>query len=137
MKMYYKLMTYCCGICIALHWGCTFGQVAFSAIWMYTPMMRLLSIMLHPIRKIMAIVLGTCCAPFAETMGLLFSRIHVTNSTGEPPKPAVLHLPKRWDYYSLVFMLQTQLVNHQNLLCSICRNDGIIILSYSCYKLNW
>ena len=87
MKMYYKLMTYCCGICMALHWGCTFGAVAFEAIWIFTPMMRLLSILLHPIRKIMAIVLGTCCAPMIETAGLLFSRIHVVNSTGEPPKP--------------------------------------------------
>ena len=25
--------------------------------------------------------------PFMETMGLFFARIHVTNSTGSPPKP--------------------------------------------------
>ena len=26
-------------------------------------------------------------APIVETFGLIFSRIHVTNSTGEAPKP--------------------------------------------------
>merc|ERR1712110_326600 len=87
MKLYYKLMTYCCGCCIALEWGCTFGAVAFSAIWCFTPMMRLLHILLTPFRKIFSIVLGTCMAPYVETLGLFFSRIHVTNSTGEPPKP--------------------------------------------------
>ena len=86
-KFYYKLMTYCCGICIALQWGCTFGQIAFMAVWIYTPFMRLLSITLTPIRKLISIYLSTFVAPCMETAGLFFSRILVVNSTGQPPKP--------------------------------------------------
>ncbi len=83
----YKILTYLCGICIALYWGCTFACLAFEAIWCCTPSIRALHICLHPIKKIYAITLGAFLAPMMETLGLLFSRIHVTNSTGEPPKP--------------------------------------------------
>ena len=86
-SFYYKLCTYLCGICIALEWGCTFGAVAFSAIWCWTPYMRLMSIALAPTRKIFSIYLSTFVAPCMETAGLLFSRIHVVNSNGAPPKP--------------------------------------------------
>ena len=86
-SFYYKLCTYLCGICIALEWGCTFGAVAFSAIWCWTPYMRLMSIALAPTRKIFSICLSTFVAPCMETAGLFFSRIHVVNSTGAPPKP--------------------------------------------------
>jgi hypothetical protein len=87
MKFYYKLCTYFCGICIALEWGCTFGAVAFYAVWCFTPLMRLLSILLHPVRKLISIYLGTFIAPCFETYGLIFSRIHVVNSTGPAPRP--------------------------------------------------
>jgi len=87
MKFVYKLLTYCCGMCIALSWGCTFGEIAFANIWFFTPFMRLLTIVLHPLKKIFSIMLSTFLAPCIETYGLIFSRIHVTNSTGEPPKP--------------------------------------------------
>ena len=83
----YKLNSFCCGICIALMWGCTFGEVAFGIIWFITPMLRLLHIVLHPTKKILNIILSTCVGPFYETAGLLFSRIHVTQSQGPPPKP--------------------------------------------------
>jgi hypothetical protein len=86
-NIYYKIATYLCGICIALEWGCTFGAVAFSAVWIFTPFMRLLSIILSPIRKLIAIYLSSFVAPCVETAGLIFSRIHVVNSTGAPPKP--------------------------------------------------
>ena len=109
----YKLLTFLCGICIALYWGCTFACLAFEAIWLWTPSIRALHIALHPIKKIYSITLGgenhcfsyarnnnnseklnpllflllAFLAPLMETLGLFFSRIHVTNSTGEPPKP--------------------------------------------------
>ena len=86
-NFYYKLCTYMCGICIALHWGCTFGSVAFSSVWCVTPLMRLLSILLHPIRKLISIYLSTFMAPCVETCGLIFSRIHVVNSNGPAPEP--------------------------------------------------
>ena len=89
-------------------WGCAFAQVAFGSIWCFTPYMRLLSIVLHPFKKFMAIVLGgkkdfvgsinwnktiykiwflVCMAPCMETIGLILSRIHVTQSQSDPPKP--------------------------------------------------
>ena len=59
MALWYKILTYCCGICIALGWGCAFAEVAFGAIWCFTPMMRLLTIVLFPIRKVMSIILSS------------------------------------------------------------------------------
>ena len=59
MACWYKILTYCCGICIALGWGCAFAEVAFSAIWIWTPFMRLLTITLFPIKKIMSIFLSS------------------------------------------------------------------------------
>jgi len=44
-------------------------------------------IIAHPSRKIIALVLSIFLAPFMETFGLFFSRIHVTNSQGPPPPP--------------------------------------------------
>ena len=83
----YKLMTCLCGMCIALYWGCAFAEIAFYVIWIVTPGLRAMHIMLHPVKKIMQIMLSTFVGPWAETVGLLFSRIHVTNSQGPPPKP--------------------------------------------------
>ena len=58
MKCYYKIATLLCGLCYALHWGCMFGAVAFEAIWFWTPVLRLLTIALFPVRKVMAIFLN-------------------------------------------------------------------------------
>lgn len=107
----YKILTYLCGICIALAWGCEFACVSFYVIWFFGPMVRLLHIMLHPIKKIYQIYLSSkpssfilkifknslnktlyktvsflieaFLGPCMETFGLLFSRIHVTQSNGE------------------------------------------------------
>ena len=76
----YKIMSLLCGICAgkfiqsneyclrfilinyfyilkALFWGCTFGCLSFKIIWCITPSMRLLNIVLHPIKKILQIIL--------------------------------------------------------------------------------
>jgi len=50
-------------------------------------MLRLLHITLHPFKKILNILLSTFFGPCYETAGLIFSRIHVTQSQGPPPKP--------------------------------------------------
>ena len=55
----YQLLTYLCGLCVALGWGCTFACVAFSSIWCWTPLLRILSILLHPAKKIISIMLGS------------------------------------------------------------------------------
>lgn len=83
----YKLLTCLFGIFIALYWGCVFAQVSFCSIWCVTPQLRLFHICFHPIRKINALCHATFCGPVFETMGLCFSRISVTNSQGQPPKP--------------------------------------------------
>jgi len=83
----YKFLSCLCGICIALYWGCYFACLSFYAIWCCTPHLRALHICLHPIKKMHSIYLGTFMAPYMETLGLCFSRIHVTNSQGQPPKP--------------------------------------------------
>ena len=83
----YKILTYLCGICIALGWGCNFACISFEVIWFWSPFLRALHIMLHPVRKIFQILLSTFLGPMMEVQALLFSRIHVTQSQGPPPKP--------------------------------------------------
>ena len=53
----YKILTFLCGIFAALSWGCTFGCLSFKIIWCITPSMRLLHIILHPVKKILSILL--------------------------------------------------------------------------------
>lgn len=55
----YQILTYLCGLCVALGWGCSFACVAFGAVWIWTPILRFLSIILHPTKKILAILLGS------------------------------------------------------------------------------
>ena len=83
----YKILTFLCGICIALEWGCVFAQISFSVIWCWGPYLRAMHIMLHPIRKVLQIMLSSFAGPVMEVCALIFSRIHVTQSQGPPPKP--------------------------------------------------
>ena len=83
----YKLVTFFCGLPIALMWGCGFAMISFYEVWLMTPGIRAFQIILSNLRKLMSIYLGAFVAPFYEVGGLLLSRIHVTTSTGEPPKP--------------------------------------------------
>ena len=55
----YKLLTLICGLCVSLYWGCFFGYVAFCSIWIWTPFLRMVSIILHPTKKILGICLGS------------------------------------------------------------------------------
>jgi hypothetical protein len=102
------IATYCCGICTALYWGCTFGSLAFFSIWIWTPFMRFLNIVLNPFKQFFYIILSgkkkflplvifyffilihyslVCVAPAVQVASLIFSRIHVTNSTSDAPEP--------------------------------------------------
>ena len=83
----YQLMTFFCGLCIALAWGCYFASVSFEIIWFWGPYLRSLNILLYPIKKVFQITLSTFYGPIFETIGLLLSRIHVVQSQGPPPKP--------------------------------------------------
>ena len=83
----YKISSFFCGICIALGWGCSFGCLSFGIIWALTPSLRFLNILLHPVKKFISIFLSAFMGPCMETIGLIFSRIHVTNSQGPPPRP--------------------------------------------------
>ena len=57
----YRFLTFICGICIALYWGCEFACLSFYAIWCCTPYLRALHIALHPIKKVYSIMLGSKC----------------------------------------------------------------------------
>ena len=64
----YMIMTFLCGIISALSWGCTFGCLSFIIIWCVTPLLRCISIILHPVKKILSILL-------TSNLNLLFSLI--------------------------------------------------------------
>jgi hypothetical protein len=86
-KICYVILTCLCACPLAFMWGCKFAIVSFKVIWIITPCMRLIHITLFPLRQILSMCLNTFVGPIVETHGLIFSRISVTNSTGEPPKP--------------------------------------------------
>ena len=83
----YRILTCFCGIPLALYWGCLFAIISFHEIWCTTPFIRCLHVSLYSIRKVSSIILGAIVAPIMETYGMLFSRIHVTMSNAEAPKP--------------------------------------------------
>ena len=75
----YKLLTTLCGLCIALHWGCTFAQITFDQVWLITPGLRVCAIYAGCCQKYIGIFVQCCMAPICETCGLCFSKITVTN----------------------------------------------------------
>merc|ERR1712115_184720 len=83
----YKLVTFFCGIFIALDWGCQFGCLMIDIIWCVVPTLRYMHIALQPVRKTYSILLSTFYAPYMEATGMIFSRIHVTKSDGPAPLP--------------------------------------------------
>jgi hypothetical protein len=83
----YKLVTFFAGLPLALAWGCAFAMISFFMVWLFTPFIRALNICMANVRKLMSICLGGIYAPLFEVVGLVFSRINVTNSTGPAPKP--------------------------------------------------
>ncbi|KAJ8302361.1 hypothetical protein KUTeg_021348 [Tegillarca granosa] len=75
----YKFLTTLCGIFIALYWGCEFAAIAFHHIWCFTPMLRLMSILMGCCQKFYNSIVSCCLAPLCETCGLFFSQIKVQN----------------------------------------------------------
>lgn len=55
----YKILTFLCGIFVALAWGCTFAHISFSIIWCFAPALRALHIVLNPFKKIYSILLAS------------------------------------------------------------------------------
>ncbi|XP_033745494.1 caveolin-1-like [Pecten maximus] len=76
----YKFMTFLCGICIALYWGCEFAMIAFDMIWCVTPMMRVHAIYCGCAQKFFGACVNCFLTPICETTGLMFSKITVKNT---------------------------------------------------------
>jgi hypothetical protein len=83
----YNILTFCCGLILAVSWGCLFAEIAFFVIWIVGPLLRALNIIMYPLKKILLIVLSAIWGPIIEIHSLIFSRIHVTMAQGQPPKP--------------------------------------------------
>merc|ERR1712033_103651 len=43
-ELCYKILTFCCGICIAMSWGMEFAYISFAHIWFITPCFKVLEI---------------------------------------------------------------------------------------------
>jgi len=48
----YKLLTYPLSMLLALCWGVSFASVAFTSVYICTPLLRYLTITMHVFRKI-------------------------------------------------------------------------------------
>jgi hypothetical protein len=83
----YNILTFLCGLILACSWGCIFAEIAFGIIWVVGPCLRALNIIMHPLKKILQIILSSILGPIIEVHSLIFSRIHVTMAQGQAPKP--------------------------------------------------
>ncbi|PAA76956.1 hypothetical protein BOX15_Mlig006601g2, partial [Macrostomum lignano] len=82
LSLSYKIATLFCGIFIALHWGCTFGCVAFNEIWYMTPNCKLFELQMRCIKRFVTVMLECCFGPCCAACGMFFSNITVTNKSG-------------------------------------------------------
>ena len=79
----YKVLTFLCGLQTAIFWGCLFACLSFTTIWEWGPIIRYLSVQLHPIRKLYKIYASTFYGPIYEAIGHALSRIRVNYSEGK------------------------------------------------------
>merc|ERR1719158_2561363 len=65
----YKLMTLCCGICIAAEWGCEFADIAFVHIWHITPCFKICELNCGCAQKLYGMCCHCCLTPPCEALG--------------------------------------------------------------------
>ncbi|XP_064606147.1 caveolin-1-like [Liolophura sinensis] len=71
-QLCYNIATFCCGLCIAMNWGCIFAETAFYHIWYITPYLKWLEINCEPMRKLFRMCLSCCLDPVCESIGTVF-----------------------------------------------------------------
>jgi len=69
----YTIMTFCCGICIAMEWGCNFAYIAFVHIWYVTPCFKCLELNCGCCQKLYGMCIHCCLDPICEAIALCFS----------------------------------------------------------------
>lgn len=67
----YVIMTTCCGICIAMEWGCEFAAIAFYHIWFLTPCVKVLEINCVITQKVLTACMNGCCVPLCEACAVI------------------------------------------------------------------
>jgi hypothetical protein len=77
----YKALTVFCAVPLACCWGCKFACLACTNIWCLTPCYRACSIQLAHCRRLLTLIMDSCCGPCCETCGLCLSKIQVKNSS--------------------------------------------------------
>lgn len=79
-ECWYKLLSLCCGICVAIYWGIQFVPVVFSNVWIFTPLRQLVYIACGVwCRSVWYMCLRCFLKPCARSCGLLF--IHCGDGT--------------------------------------------------------
>ncbi|XP_045164740.2 caveolin-1-like [Mercenaria mercenaria] len=76
----YKLLTFLCGLCIALEWGCEFAMLTYSHVWCWTPCLRDFSITMGCAQKFFQSCLSCCVGPCCEAIGKIFSQVKIQKS---------------------------------------------------------
>merc|ERR1712110_824256 len=81
-QLCYTIMTFCCGICIAMEWGCEFAYIAFTHIWFVSPCFKCLEINCGCCQKLYGLCVHCMLDPWSGTGsdGAL-SRRHVRQVT--------------------------------------------------------
>ncbi|KAL8623140.1 hypothetical protein ACOMHN_063360 [Nucella lapillus] len=68
----YMLNTLCCGMCVAMYWGCEFAGIAFQHVWCITPYFKVLELNCLCTQKLYGICVHCLLDPCCEAFGLLF-----------------------------------------------------------------
>jgi len=72
LNLCYKISTLCCGICIAMEWGCEFAYTAFYHIWCISPMLKLCEINCGICKRCFTTCMNCLMEPVCTACGALF-----------------------------------------------------------------
>ncbi|XP_072915608.1 caveolin-1-like [Hemitrygon akajei] len=74
----YQILTGLFGIPLSIVWGIYFAILSFIHIWAVVPCIKSYMIEIQCISRVYSICIHTCCDPFYETLGKLFSNIRIS-----------------------------------------------------------
>jgi hypothetical protein len=72
------MLTILFGIPLTIIYGIILASVEFFFIWMITPMIQTVIMIIKSFKRFVRVVLATCLGPIIETMALYFSKVNIT-----------------------------------------------------------
>ncbi|XP_043944638.1 caveolin-1 isoform X2 [Protopterus annectens] len=73
----YRLLSALIGIPLSLIWGIYFAILSFIHIWVVVPLIKSYLIEIQCVSRVYSICIHTCCDPFYDAVGKMFSSVRV------------------------------------------------------------